>query len=143
MRGALVAMAAALFIVGLPAAAQDAAATAPDTATLATGQKAWNDGACANCHGARGQGGTSIDFPKGPSLRTTGLDHDGFVSIISCGIPGTRMPAWLKGAYTEKACNGAPLGAIPPGTTVSGAFTADQISALADYILATFAQPPG
>jgi len=117
-------------------------ALAQDEAQLETGKRVWSDAACGNCHGPRGQGGISIDFPRGPSLRTTGLDKETMLGIIECGIPGTRMPAWLKGAYTEVECYGEPTGALPSGMTVPAAFTREELTALVEYIYATFVQTP-
>ena len=119
-----------------PAVAQDAAA--PDPANVALGEKLYVRGGCHNCHGEKGQGGISVDFPRGPSLRASQLDHQGMVEIITCGIPDTRMAAWLKGAYTETACFGEPLGPAPSGTIVTGVFTADEINVLVDYIETEF-----
>jgi hypothetical protein len=58
--------------------------------------------------------------------------------IISCGVPGTRMPGWLTGAYTETECYGQPLGAVPSGTLVTGIFTAEQVDNLVTYIRREF-----
>jgi hypothetical protein len=58
--------------------------------------------------------------------------------IIGCGLPGTRMPGWLQGAYTEHECYGEPTGAIPSGTLVTGIFTAEQIDNLVTYIRRDF-----
>jgi hypothetical protein len=55
-----------------------------------------------------------------------------------CGIPGTPMPAWLKGAYTKVECYGMPFGSTPAGMTVPAILTADEIKALVDYVFATF-----
>lgn len=113
-----------------------------DEAQVATGKQVWSDAGCSNCHGPRGQGGISVDFPRGPSLRTTALDKETMLEIIKCGIPGTRMPAWLKGAYTEVECYGEPTGSLPSGMTVPAAFTEDELTALVEYIFATFVQTP-
>lgn len=121
-------------LLAAPALSQDA--------HLDEGRQVYRDGGCANCHGPRGQGGVSIDFPRGPSLRTTLLDKETMLEIIRCGIPGTRMPAWLKGAYTEIECHGEPLGATPSGMVVPAAFTEEQLVALVDYIYAEFVQTP-
>jgi len=116
--------------------AQDSAPA--DPSNIALGEKLYVSGGCHNCHGSKGQGGISVDFPRGPSLRASQLDHQSMVEIISCGIPDTRMAAWLKGAYTETSCFGDPLGAAPSGTIVTGVFTADEINALVDYIETVF-----
>ncbi len=155
-------IAAALALsLALPSAAQDAPAAdpadeaqqvedvtaqandapAPDADALLAGKRLYADAACANCHGNRGQGGGGVDFPDGPSLRTSGLDKETMELVISCGIPGTRMPAWLKGAYTETECYGEPIGPHPAGTIVTGIFSEEEISTLVDYIIAEFQQP--
>jgi mono/diheme cytochrome c family protein len=109
-----------------------------DAALLATGKHIWNDAACYNCHGANGGGGHSADFPPGPNLRTSGLDPQSMLQIVECGVPGTKMPAWAKGAYTEVACFGSPLGPAPGDVQVSGAYSEDDLKALIDYIQTNF-----
>lgn len=127
MAGALISLALAA-----PLMAQDA-----DTseAVIQAGRPLWNDAGCANCHGGRGEGGGDASFPMGPSLRTSGLDAEGFELIIGCGIPGGQMPAFLEGAYTEQECFGMPVGSAPSGMIVSGMFDSEQIAALVEYIV--------
>jgi len=88
------------------------------------------------------QGGDGGDYPVGPSLRNITFDKATMVEIVSCGRPGTPMPAWLKGAYTTVQCYGMPLGSMPEGMTVPAILTADEIKALVDYVFATFVQAP-
>ena len=107
---------------------------------LALGETVWNNGTCANCHGMTGGGGGGGDYPSGPSLRTSGLTYDLMVQIVSCGLPGSEMPSWLKGAYTEVSCFGMDLGPAPAGTRVTWAFTEDEIEALVTYVFATMVQ---
>ena len=109
---------------------------------FAAGQSVWNRAGCTNCHGNMGQGGNGGDYPIGPSFRTTALDKETMTLIVSCGLPGTPMPAWLKGAYTEVECYGMPLGSSPAGLSVPRLFTAEEIAALVDYIFGTFVQTP-
>lgn len=155
LAGAGVATVLALFAAAaVPVTAQDvsasassgasstAAPTAADQELLAKGKHVWSDAACYNCHGTTGGGGHSADFPPGPNLRTSGLDPDTMLMIVECGLPGTKMPAWLKGAYTETACNGAPLGPPPADALVSGYFTDDDLKALVDYVQVTFMKQP-
>lgn len=118
--------------------AADAGAPAVAAGDPAAGKSIWNDAACYNCHGRNGQGGHSADFPAGPSLRTSQLDPDSMLMIIACGVPDTRMPAWLKGAYSEHECYGNPLGPAPSGVLVSGAYSEDQLRDLVAYIQTTF-----
>jgi hypothetical protein len=71
-----------------------------------------------------------------PSLRKTRLDRAALVEAISCGLPGTQMPAWLDGAYTQRPCYGFPAGPAPSGTDLSPVLSANEIQALVDYLLA-------
>ena len=118
------------------------AAARSDADIVAAGKHIWQDASCYNCHGTNGQGGHSPDFPAGPNLRTSGLDPDTMLQITECGITGTRMPAWLKGAYTEVACFGNPLGPPPSGTLVSGAYSEADLKDLVAYIQTNFMKQP-
>ena len=122
-------LAAALLTAPVPALAQDAA-------RLAAGEAAWDKAGCLQCHGASGEGGTGGEFPAGPSLRATRLDRSTLVDTISCGRPGSEMPAWLDGAYTEVACYGIPKGPAPAGLELRRVLSAAEIEALADYLMA-------
>lgn len=125
---------------GASAGAAAAPAAAPDI--LAAGKHLWNDAACYNCHGPNGEGGHSADFPAGPSLRTSGLDPQSMLTIVECGVAGSRMPAWLKGAYTQISCYGAPVGAAPADTLVSGAYSEADLKNLVAYVQTTFMKQP-
>ena len=122
----------ALLGLSCPAFAQDAAKV--DAAKLRAGRIVWQDGGCGGCHGATGTGGVNPDQPAGPALRGTKLDRAALIEATGCGKPGTEMGAWLRGAYTETACYGAPLGPPPPETIIIGAFSAEEISAVVDFI---------
>jgi mono/diheme cytochrome c family protein len=127
---------AACIGLGVPVLAQD-------NSDLAVGRDAWRRASCSNCHGSMAQGGDGGDYPYGPSLRSITYDKEMMALIVSCGFPGTPMPAWLKGAYTEVACYGMPVGSRPAeGVTLPALFTADEIKALVDYVFATFVQTP-
>jgi mono/diheme cytochrome c family protein len=123
-------------------AAPTATAASSDADLLTQGKQVWSDAACSNCHGQNAGGGHSADFPAGPNLRTSGLDPQSMLQIVECGIPDTKMPAWLKGAYTETACYGNPLGPAPSGIMASGAYTVDQLKALVDYVQTNFMKQP-
>src|SRR6218665_2640797 len=110
----------------------------PTQEQILEGKRVWVDGACFNCHGTNGQGGSSKDFPHGPSIRTSPLDRDTMLEVIACGLPGTLMPAWAKGAYTERGCFGGDPGAVPDETRVIGAYDDAQLARLMDYIYGTF-----
>lgn len=109
-------------------------AFAQDSAKLKAGRTVWLNGGCGGCHGANGTGGVNPDQPAGPALRGTKLDRAALIEETSCGRSGTQMGAWLRGAYTKTACYGAPLGAPPAETIIIGAFSAEEISAVVDYI---------
>jgi mono/diheme cytochrome c family protein len=116
--------------------------SAGDADVLATGKHVWNDAACYNCHGQNGQGGHSADFPPGPNLRTSGLDPDTMLQIVECGLPGTKMPSWLKGAYSETACYGNPLGPAPADVMTSAAYSDADLKALVAYVQVNFMKQP-
>jgi mono/diheme cytochrome c family protein len=111
-------------------------ALAQDAARIAAGEAAWDKAGCLQCHGASGEGGVGGEFPAGPSLKATLLDRATLVDTISCGRPGTEMPAWLKGAYTEVSCYGIPKGPPPTGLQRTPVLGGDEIEALIDYLMA-------
>ena len=105
------------------------------------------------------EGGWIARFRRGGSAQTRGplvvesrvdvfKSSDGAKSdfgeykTLLCGLPGTRMPAWLKGAYTEVECNSAPLGPPPTDVVVSGLYSDDQLKALVDYVQTSFMKQP-
>ena len=109
---------------------------AQDAARLAAGEAAWNKAGCLQCHGSSGEGGTGGEFPAGPSLRSTQLNRTLLVDTIRCGRPGTQMPAWLDGAYSEISCYGLPKGPPPAGLELTPVLSSDEIEALVDYMMA-------
>jgi mono/diheme cytochrome c family protein len=113
-----------------------ASALAQAAARVAAGEDAWDKGGCYQCHGTSGEGGECGEFPAGPSLRKTKLDRATLAETISCGRPGTPMPAWLDGAYTERPCHGLPKGPAPAGVVLTPVLNADEIEALLDYLMA-------
>jgi hypothetical protein len=58
------------------------------------------------------------------------------LEITACGLPGTLMPGWAKGAYTERPCFGE-IGPMPEGTRLIGAYDEAQLESLMDYIEGT------
>ena len=124
-------------ILGLSfGAALSVSAFAQDAARLAAGEEAWDKAGCLQCHGSLGEGGAGGEFPAGPSLRKTRLDRAGLTETISCGLPGTQMPGWLDGAYTQRSCYGFPNGPAPDGTALTPVLSATEVEALIDYLLA-------
>lgn len=135
---------AVLLAAGTTVVGQDTSSPSPSAAAaeltpdqILAGKRIWTDAACFNCHGTNGQGGNSKDFPKGPSLRNSPLDRESMLEITACGIPGTLMPAWAKGAYSERACFGD-TGPVPEGTRVIGVYDEAQLESLMDFIDGTF-----
>jgi mono/diheme cytochrome c family protein len=113
-------------------------ALAQDAALIAAGEAAWDKAGCEQCHGSSGEGGTGGEFPAGPSLRTTKLDRAALAETISCGLPGTAMPAWLDGAYTQRPCYGFPPGPAPDEVMAVPILRTDDIQALIDFLMAKF-----
>jgi mono/diheme cytochrome c family protein len=109
-------------------------AFAQDAAGVAAGENAWDKAGCLQCHGASGDGGDGGEFPAGPSLRKTRLDRAALVETVSCGLPGTQMPAWLDGAYTKRSCYGFPTGPAPAEITATPVLSAGEVEALVDYL---------
>ena len=119
--------------------AQDTASSsepaAPTEEQIQAGLAVWKDrGGCANCHGDFGQGGEGGHFPAGPSLRRSAIDLETMQLIISCGLPGTKMPYNLEGAYKTEECYGT-IGEDPPPEVVPGtALSTQEITDLVAYI---------
>ena len=109
-------------------------AWAQDAARLAAGEEAWNKAGCFQCHGTSGEGGDGGEYPAGPSLRATKLDRATLAETISCGRPGTPMPAWLDGAYAQSPCYGMPK--RPADVVLTPVLSGDEIAALVDYLMA-------
>jgi mono/diheme cytochrome c family protein len=65
-------------------------------------------GNCVSCHGWDGNGLGKNPRSEGAAalLRESGLDAQGFIDIISCGIPGTPMPYHDSQAYKDDRCYG-------------------------------------
>ncbi len=126
---------------GAAVLAQDSSGSTPTAAPtpeqILAGKRVWADAACYNCHGNNGQGGNSKDFPHGPSLRTSQTDSETMLEIIACGLPGTQMPGWAKGAYTERPCFGE-TGPVPEGVRVLGVYDEQQLADLMAFINGTF-----
>jgi len=110
-------------------------AFAQDAARLAAGEAAWDKAGCPQCHGSSGEGGSGGEFVAGPSLRTTRLAKEALINTIACGRPGTQMPSWLAGAYTEIPCYGV-KGPVPAGLDRVPVLDSDEAEALVDYLLA-------
>tara|TARA_B100000575_G_C22803737_1_gene474097 strand:+ start:66 stop:545 length:480 start_codon:yes stop_codon:yes gene_type:complete len=69
------------------------------------GLSLFKKGNCKSCHQWHGDGGASYGGAA-VSLRTTGLERDDLITLISCGRPGTNMPFFDKMAYKDDRCFG-------------------------------------
>jgi hypothetical protein len=108
---------------------------APTEEQIKAGLLVWKDrGGCFNCHGDFGQGGEGGHFPAGPSLRKSQLDLETMHSVVACGLPGTKMPYNLAGAYKTEECYGT-VGEEPPADVAPGAaLSVQEIDDLIAYI---------
>jgi hypothetical protein len=99
-------------------------------------------GDCQFCHGVNGDGHGDPRSPgKAPNLRTTRLDREQLIEVITCGRPGSEMPHFDKYAFEDKSCFGlsaTDLGKQVPPDPHSTSLTKREIEAVADYILTTY-----
>src|SRR5450631_492070 len=88
------------------------AAFAQNEDKVKAGVTAWRNSGCSECHGAFANGEKERDeSPSGADLRRARLTAEEIKLAISCGRPGTGMPAFDEGAYTARPCAGAAGGA--------------------------------
>jgi mono/diheme cytochrome c family protein len=76
-------------------------------------------GICISCHGWDGDGMGKNPRSEGAAakLRETGLDTQGLLDVIRCGIPGTPMPFHFSAAYKDpEICFGMTLADFEAGT---------------------------
>ena len=107
------------------------------------GQRIFHEKAdCQFCHGVDGDGRGDPRSPgRASDLRKTFLTRDQLIDVITCGRPSTQMPHFDKYAYEAKDCYGLSaeeLGKNVPPDPHSTSLNKREISALADFILATF-----
>ena len=97
---------------------------------------------CAFCHGPQGDGRGDPRSPgKAANLHTTILKREHLIEVITCGRPRTEMPHFDKYAYEDTACYGLTLAQVGDGKPPpphAGSLNAREITAVVDYILATF-----
>lgn len=76
-------------------------------------------GLCVSCHGWDGDGKGKNPRSQGAAalLRESGLDAQGFIEIIACGIPGTPMPFHDNQAYKDDRCYGMTADMFEEGQT--------------------------
>lgn len=97
----------------------------------------WKAFGCPDCHGALGQGGAGVEFPKGPNLRRGYQDRAFLTEMVSCGRPGTPMPAFLDDAYTRRMCHGwlRPNEPVPLEVNRLRVFSAAEVAGVVQYVL--------
>jgi hypothetical protein len=95
---------------------------------------------CAYCHGWAGDGAGQGQSPGGAAnLRRSQLQRDQLITVVSCGIPGTAMPHFDDGAYTDARCYGmteSELGSRTPPFPPSTTLVKREVEALVDFLLA-------
>ena len=105
------------------------------------GKTTWQEGGadCVRCHGWAGDGqGEDERAPQGANLRLSFLDRDTMEMFIKCGIPGTEMPHFDRGAYSDDRCFGQTaqqIGNDKPDIA-ERTIIKRQIDALLDYLYA-------
>ena len=106
-----------LRFLGLCAAVCTALVLSPDLSAqtdassdrnVAAGMRIYRQKAdCQSCHGWAGDGRKmDLQMPNGANLRTSEIDRDQVVFVISCGLPGRSMPAYDRRAYEDERCLG-------------------------------------
>lgn len=88
-------------------------------ADIVRGKKMFSQsgGNCLSCHGWDGNGTGKNPRSEGAAalLRDSGLDAQGFIDIISCGIPGSPMPYHDTQSYKDDRCYGMTAADFGPG----------------------------
>lgn len=130
---------APLAVASFPSYAQDNSASseaaAPTDEQIKAGLTVWKErGGCFNCHGDFGQGGEGGHFPAGPSLRKSQLDLETTFLVVACGLPGTKMPYNLEGAYVTEDCYGTTGGPVPAEVLPGTSLTKQEVTDLVAYI---------
>jgi mono/diheme cytochrome c family protein len=122
-------------LVALGAVAVSSGALAQGAPQFSPGALVWADGGCATCHGGIGQGGTAGEAPPGPNLWRTRLNRDQIKEAIACGRENTQMPFHLKGAFTQRACWGKPVGNLPDNAMGAAELSEEQIDTLVAFLV--------
>jgi mono/diheme cytochrome c family protein len=138
MKFRLLTAAASLFAIAVSIAPSRLLA---DDDAFAYGRRLFLDKAqCSYCHGWAGDGAGEPQSNGGAAnLRNSSLDRKTLIEVISCGVPGTPMPHFDEGAYSDNRCYGmteAELGPRTPGLPHSTTLQKREIETLADYLLA-------
>src|ERR1700674_832040 len=97
---------AAILCVALAALTHASGALAQNEDKVKAGVALWRGSGCSDCHGAFANGEKERDeSPNGANLRTSRLDAGALKLTITCGRPGTGMPAFDEGASAAPGCS--------------------------------------
>jgi mono/diheme cytochrome c family protein len=120
----------AVLILAVGVLTPESAARAQNEDAVKAGLNIWRGSGCSECHGPFANGEKERDeAPDGANLRQARLDAAALKLTISCGRPGTGMPAFDGGAAL---CAGRQNGDYPaPRNLNSG-----EIDAVVAYLQA-------
>lgn len=139
------------FLRSLPALAVTALLTGLSTPAPAQnlngdpdlGARVWRElSVCSECHGWAGDGVPDIPQFGGANLRETALTPELAYETIRCGRPGTAMPTFFSGAWSERVpCYGmtAPMPAGMQPDAAASALADRYIKAVVAFIFRDFA----
>jgi mono/diheme cytochrome c family protein len=120
----------AALAVAVGIVAQGSVARAQNEDAVKAGLDIWRSSGCSECHGPFANGEKERDeAPNGANIRQARLDAAALKLTISCGRPGTGMPAFDGGAAL---CSGRQNGDYPAPRTLNSA----EIDAVVAYLQA-------
>jgi hypothetical protein len=134
-------LAATLLAAGLIwcAAAIQVAHSQPTTTREVSdeGKHVFQHANCIGCHKWHGNGGGGYGGDA-LSLRKTELSREQIIEVISCGRPGTGMPAFARDAYAGRDCYGMAKQDLEsnPLAKPQAFLRPPEVDAVADYVLA-------
>jgi mono/diheme cytochrome c family protein len=134
---------AALLAAGLGGSAATIRAAhsqpAPTHDTAGEGKRIFERANCMGCHKWHGNGGGGYGGDA-LSLRATELTREQIIEVVSCGRPGTGMPAFVRDAYAGYECYGGMTKKDLEDSTLAAPKTylrpAD-VASVADYVIAS------
>ena len=122
---------AAILCLALAALTHASAALAQNEDKVKAGVALWRGSGCSDCHGPFANGEKERDeSPTGADLRTSRLDAAALKLAITCGRPGTGMPAFDEGASAARGCSS--VSEFPAPRKLSP----DEIDAIVAYLQA-------
>lgn len=101
------------------------------------GLRVFKSANCVGCHkwfggGGGGYGGAAAN------LRETALTRDQIIETVRCGRPGTGMPTFEEGSYSDGRCYGLKASDLSEGEKPPGPnhyLSQRDINAVADYVM--------